>query len=428
MSYHPKSGDDTRYIELSPETNFMTGTLMTSAVLDAPVATVADDARFECKRCGARVHAIYIHLRDDHANDMSVAEYQSTYPGTPIFSAVALARLEEGRIAKENAAKIAMTDTVSTDNCSAPKTVMFHELFGLGKSAATMGASGNPIPIEVLAVNPETASMIPEIDRNYVFNLDVLKILLMGIGMKIPTYLWGHSGVGKTTMFEQLCARTNRPLFRAQHTANMEEEHIVGGWRLRDGHTHFELGPLPLAMKNGWIYLADEYDFARPEVSSVYQAVLEGKPLVIKEADPANRVIRPHPNFRIIATGNTNGQGDDSGLYAGTNLQNAANYERFGIVEQMPYMDAALESRLVAAQARIPIVDAQKLVDYANKIRTEFKGGRMGNPISPRSLIYAGQIGVAKQNYRIGLEKSYINRLTPTDREVASQLAQRVFA
>jgi cobaltochelatase CobS len=291
-----------------------------------------------------------------------------------------------------------------------------------------MGASGRPIPVTIMGDDPDYASMIPDIDPNYVFNIEILKTLMMGIEMKIPTYLWGHAGTGKTSIFEQIAARTKRAFFRVQHTANMEEEHIVGGWRLRDGKTFFELGPLAMAMKYGWMYMADEYDFGRPEVTSVYQAVLERKPLVIKEADPENRVIRPHANFCIIATGNTNGQGDESGLYQGTSLQNAANYERFGVVEQMPYMDKVLESHLVSKQANIPIKDAEKLVDFAGRIRLEFDGGRIGNPISPRSLIYAAQIGVARSNYRIGLEKAFINRLASTDRESASQVAQRVFA
>lgn len=230
-----------------------------------------------------------------------------------------------------------------------------------------------------------------------------------------------------TTIFEQIAALTNRPMLRVQHTANMEEEHIVGGWRLRDGRTHFELGPLALAMKHGWIYMADEYDFGRPEVTSVYQAVLERKPLLIKEADPENRLIRPHANFRFVATGNTNGQGDESGLYQGTNLQNAANYERFGIVEKMPYMEPALEVRLISQKANVPMRDAEKLVDFATRIRTEFDGAKIGNPISPRSLIYAAQIGLARMDYGAGLKAAFINRLTSVDRETATQVAQRVF-
>lgn len=396
-------------------------------VLDRPVAAV--ESRIKCAECGALVHSIQQHLKRDHTGDkaMTLEEYTSKYPGKPLFSDIAKQKLEE----HEKARSLKVAAAVSADyviGTGAPEEKAFHETFALGAGAAAMSASGKPIMISSLTAAGEYEDMVPDVDPNYVFNVEILKSLLMGIEMRIPVYLWGHSGTGKTSIFRQIAARCNRPTFRVQHTANMEEEHVVGGWRLRDGATLFELGPLPLAMKYGWLYIADEYDFGRPEVTSLYQAVLEGEPLVIKEADAANRVIRPHPNFRIVATGNTNGQGDESGLYQGTSLQNAANYERFGIVEQMPYMEKKLEARLVSQQAGIPLKDAEKLVDYATRIRADFDGGKLGNPISPRSLIYAAQLGVARSNYKIGLEKAFINRLSAVDRESATQVASRVFA
>ena len=383
-------------------------------------SSASSDTRIKCEICGALVHSVQLHLTKEH-EACSLDWYKEKYPEAPLLSATAQAKLDAALAAK-SASKSTLTDS--------PKEATvanFHEVFELGSSAATMNAAGSPIPVKALAPRQEDIEMIPEVDNNYIFNVDILKSLMLGVEMKIPVYLWGHAGVGKTTIWEQICARTKRPFLRVQHTVNMEEEHIVGGWRLRDGKTHFELGPLPLAMKYGWLYCADEYDFGRPEVTSVYQAILEGKPLVIKEADAENRVIKPHPDFRIVATGNTNGQGDETGLYAGTNLQNAANYERFGIVEQMPYMSAKLESKLVSQQASIPVKDAEKLVDFANRVRTEFEAGKVSNPISPRSLIYAAKIGVARGNYITGLEKAFINRLTSVDKESVKQLAQRVF-
>lgn len=68
-------------------------------------------------------------------------------------------------------------------------------------------------------------------------------------------------------------------------------------------------------MKHGWVYLADEYDFAFPQILGVYQPVLEGEALVIKEATPEWRRITPHERFAFIGTGNTNGSGDETGLY-----------------------------------------------------------------------------------------------------------------
>ena len=385
------------------------------------------DSRIKCEVCGAMVHSIQHHLKADHSAEgtaiVTLEEYQAKWPEAPLMSQLAIQKIAEQRKAREAA-------SVSADSAVGFATELqpFHEVFSLGRGAATMGASGNPIPVTVIkSLDPAFQELVPDVDPNYVFNIDVLKTLLMGLELRIPVYLWGHAGTGKTTIYEQIAARTGRPMLRVQHTANMEEEHVIGGWRLRDGRTVFELGPLSMAMKFGWTYLADEYDFGRPEVLSVYQSVLEGKPLIIKEADSENRIIRPHPNFRFIATGNTNGQGDETGLYQGTSMQNAANYERFGIVEKMPYMEPAVEAALVSKQAKISVADAKKLVDFANRIRGEFESSKLSNPISPRSLIFAGRIGIARLNYLIGLEKAYLNRLTSIDREAATQLANRVF-
>lgn len=391
-------------------------------VATLPEVAVADQ-RITCAICHAKVHSIQLHLKNNHADlGMTVADYQTTYPDHPVISEPARMKIAEHEKLRAKSVSTEFT-TTSYETAARP----MHEVFGLSPSPATKGARGTEVMSTVVTNNGGFDDMVSDLDPNYIFNLDILKTLLMGMEMKIPVYLWGHSGTGKTTIYEQISARTGRPMLRVQHTANMEEEHVLGGWRLRDGRTVFELGPLAQAMKNGWVYLADEYDFARPEVLSVYQPVLEGKPLIIKEADPENRMIRPHAGFRFIATGNTNGQGDETGLYQGTTMQNAANYERFGVVEQMPYLDETIESMLVSKQGQIPLADAKKLVDFAGRVRKEFESAKLSNPISPRSLIFAARLGNAKANYLFGIQKAYINRLPSIDREAASQLASRVF-
>jgi cobaltochelatase CobS len=190
----------------------------------------------------------------------------------------------------------------------------------------------------------------------------------------------------------------------------------------------FEPGPLAFAMRYGLIYCADEYDFALPSVTSVYQPVMEGKALVIKEAPPEWRVVKPHPNFRFFATGNTNGSGDESGLYQGTQIMNAANYSRFGVTIHVPYMEAAAEESAVAKQANITPADAKKLVQFAKHVRDAYANGEISVTVSPRELINAGKIGLVRGlNWRLGLEKAYINRLSSTDKKAVGDFAQRVF-
>lgn len=392
-------------------------------------ATAATTDTITCEIDGARVHSIELHLRKNHPT-WTVAQYQEKYPSAPLLSETAKRVIAQKRAAAAAAAPAPAA--AATPAAPAPteeaSVVMraLNEAFGMPDTKATRGASGNPIQIPV-CVKPAMPEMVPDIDPNYVHDGEFIKNLLMALSLNIPSYVWGHAGTGKTTGIEQVCARIGRELLRVQHTINTEESHIVGQWVARSGETHFELGPLPMAMLNGWVYLADEYDFALPSVLSVYQSVLEGKPLVIKEADAANRIIRPHPNFRFIATGNTNGSGDETGLYQGTNIQNAANFDRFHMVLQVKYMEAAREIEVVKKQAAIDESDAKALVGFANQIRESFEAKKLSTPISPRTLIAAAMIGARKGAYRAGIELAYANKLSAVDREVVSGVAQRIF-
>ena len=310
--------------------------------------------------------------------------------------------------------------TITTKNTQ----VHLHDVFSLAEKDS-LSARGNPIPITVL--DSDYPDMVPAINENYIFDARELKHVMSGVEINVPIYIWGHKGVGKTELVEQICARTRRPLVRVQHSLNTEEAHIVGQWLIKNGETVFEFCPLPLAMMNGWTYLADEYDFALPNVLAIYQAVLEGKPLFIKEADQSHRVIKPHPNFRFFATGNTNGVGDETGLYQGTSLQNAANYDRFAVVVNKSYLPETDEAKLLCEATHVQAKDANQLVNFANRVRASFENKKMSDTISPRTLIVATRLGMMHGSFVTGLTLAFINKLNVIDRQVCSELAQRFF-
>ena len=385
--------------------------------------TAVTDEKIKCAICGAETHAIQIHLKEAHKG-VSLAKYQEDYPDAPLMSEFAKARVAAARAEKEDK----LTPKHSTEPVAEVNKRAMAKVFSLGNTKSAKRTDGADIMIDVLGPT-EWDMQIPDIDDNYIFNIDVLKTMLMGIALNIPTYLWGHAGTGKSTIIEQICCRTRRPMIRVQHTGSTEESHIIGQMvaDLETG-TKWSPGPLPIAMKYGFTYLADEYDFTYPQVLAIYQAVLEGKALVIKEApaDSEWRVVRPHPNFRFFATGNTNGSGDTTGLYQGTNMQNAANYERFGIVEEMVYMPAKQEAAVVAAQAGIALDDAEKLVSFAVMVRSAFDARQIRATCGPRVLINAGRVAVAKASFMKGLHNAFLNRLSPKDKEICLGLAQRV--
>lgn len=373
-----------------------------------------------CEICGDdKVHVIKHHLASAHQN-MSLDQYRDKYPDAPLISETARKKVSEIQKAKRESGKDMTEKTMKP----------FHEVFGIPESAeGTLNKNGKPIPITVMAdpVSELGKQLVPDVDDNYIFPVDALKEALMGLENNIPTYFFGHAGTGKSTLHEQIGARTNRPTFRVQHSGNTEEAHILGQYVVRDGATVWEPGPLQDAMKYGFTYLADEYDRAQPQVLPVYQPVLEGKPLVTKEAPPEWRIIKPHPDFRFVATGNTNGAGDELGLFPSTALQDFANYERFGVMIHLGWMQEAQEIAVVAGQAKIPRDDARQLVRFAQEVRKQVDAGQIGAPISPRALINAAKIGIRFRDYARGLQLAYIARLTSTDAEVCRQVAQRFF-
>lgn len=402
-------------------------------------------SKITCKICGAQEHIIHTHLKAAHP-EYTIERYQAEFPGEPVMSELAQKALDEKLAARAAAAAApagevtmaAATSAALAEPPGASVTALIpkgqvvkkplHEVFNLdGKNKENLSSRGEPIPISVLQAH-ERQEFVPEKSDNYVYDSSELKDVILALEINIPCLIWGHKGSGKSELVEQVCARTNRGMMRVQHSANTEESHVVGQWTVRNGNTEFELGPLPVAMLNGDVYCADEYDFGMPSVLAVYQAVLEGKPLIIKEAPADKRIIRPHKNFRFFATGNTNGSGDETGLYQGTLIQNSANYDRFGMVIQKRYMNKEAESLILQNHCKLTKTDADKMVEFATLIRQAYDGAKMSDTISPRGLINAARIGVLRGSFKHGLEKAFIGKLSKIDREVANGAAQRIFS
>lgn len=402
----------------------------------------------KCEICGAGVHSIAKHLKDTHgaesAQPMSLADYRTKYPEAPLMSEAAKKKLEEKRKQAEQEAAEAAAAAPSTAPAAATKTedfskVAFHEAFRFDPKVVkgALTKSGSPIYCTRDNRSDEYDYYIPKWNENYFLNPDLTKILMMGLETRKPIFLFGHSGVGKSSVFKQVCAGLNRRMFRFQHTIDTEESHIVGQWVVKkhiddNGNaisiTEFEPGPLVLAMQNGWLYLADEMDRSPPSVLSAYQAVLEGEPLIVKNAPEHLRVIKPHPMFAFAATGNTNGTGDQTGLYQATLTQDAATIERFGIVAEVDYPPEKQEIAMIAAATGMTPADAGKIRQFAHEIRTKAFPNQVSLTIGPRVAINIAQVSMMKGSTIDGVMYAYSNRLPEAEREAALGLAKRIFA
>src|SRR6056300_838688 len=139
-----------------------------------------------------------------------------------------------------------------------------------------------------------------------------------------PVFITGLSGNGKTLAVTQACAESKREMSRVNITIETDEDDLLGGYRLRDGQTIWQDGPVIEAVKRGAILLLDEIDLASNKIMCL-QPILEGSGIYVKKI---NRFVKPKLGFNVIATANTKGQGSDDGKFIGTNVLNEAFLER----------------------------------------------------------------------------------------------------
>jgi hypothetical protein len=232
-------------------------------------------------------------------------------------------------------------------------------------------------------------SLVPEKATGYVpfgnFN-DVRQIIKSG--KYYPMYITGLSGNGKTMMIEQVCAAEKRDMVRVNITIETDEDDLLGGFRLVDGRTVWQNGPVIVAMERGAILLLDEVDLGSNKMMCL-QPVLEGKSIYLKKI---NRVITPAAGFNIIATANTKGKGSDDGRFIGTNVMNEAFLERFSITMEQEYPSAKIEEKILTnVLATSGMIDGdfvKKLVSWADIVRKSFYEGAVSEIISTRRLVH----------------------------------------
>ena len=184
---------------------------------------------------------------------------------------------------------------------------------------------------------------VPEVDTAYRFNPDVTLAILAGFTHNRRVMVQGLHGTGKSTHIEQVAARLNWPCVRVNLDGHISRLDLVGkdavviktaprpAYRrsaprggaalsgaaqrgLRDGQqvTEFQEGIVPWALQRPVALVFDEYDAGRPDVMFVIQRVLERDDRFTLMDQ--NRVLTPHPYFRLFATANTVGLGNLNGL------------------------------------------------------------------------------------------------------------------
>ena len=275
---------------------------------------------------------------------------------------------------------------------------------------------------------------VPDIDEAYRFDHDTTLAILAGFAHNRRVMVQGYHGTGKSTHIEQVAARLNWPCIRINLDSHVSRIDLIGkdAIVLKDGKqvTEYREGLLPWALQHACALVFDEYDAGRPDVMFVIQRVLEveGKLTLLDQ----NRVIHPHPAFRLFATTNTIGLGDTTGLYHGTQQINQGQMDRWNIVATLNYLPEEEEQAIVIA--KVPSFATEKgrgqiksMVAMANLTRQSFVQGDMSTVMSPRTVISWAENAEIFGDLGVAFRLSFLNKCDEAERPAIAEFFQRCF-
>ncbi|MGR3662454.1 MAG: cobaltochelatase subunit CobS [Paracoccaceae bacterium] len=280
----------------------------------------------------------------------------------------------------------------------------------------------------------ERTERVPDIDPTYKFDADTSLAILAGFSHNRRVMIQGYHGTGKSTHIEQIAAHLNWPTVRVNLDSHISRIDLIGkdAIKLKDGVqvTEFQEGILPWALRTPTAIVFDEYDAGRADVMFVIQRVLEvdGKLTLLDQ----NKVITPHPYFRIFATANTVGLGDTTGLYHGTQQINQGQMDRWSLVATLNYLSHDAETAIVLSKN--PVFNTEKgrkqisqMVTVADLTRTAFMNGDLSTVMSPRTVITWAQNATIFHNIGYAFRLTFLNKCDELERQTVAEFYQRCF-
>ncbi len=280
----------------------------------------------------------------------------------------------------------------------------------------------------------EADEYVPDFDADYLFDRETTLAILAGFAHNRRVMVTGYHGTGKSTHIEQVAARLKWPCVRVNLDSHISRIDLVGKDAIvvKDGVqvTEFRDGILPWALKHNVALVFDEYDAGRPDVMFVIQRVLEiqGRLTLLDQ----NRVIRPHPGFRLFATANTVGLGDTSGLYHGTQQINQGQMDRWSVVTTLNYLPHDNEVGIVLSKAKSYDTETgrdkiSKMVWVADMTRNAFMNGDLSTVMSPRTVITWAENAEIFGDIGFAFRVTFLNKCDEIEQKAVAEFYQRAF-
>jgi len=242
--------------------------------------------------------------------------------------------------------------------------------------------------------------------------------------------LVGPAGTGKSTLLRRILDDRKQPFYMINLNGEVSVDDLVGVKDLvvdtKTGSTitSFNPGVLTLAMREGKPLIIDELDAATPDVLFVMQGILEGQPLVLTKC--GSEIVTPQSGFMVGATANTIGKGDDTGMYAGTNVLNEAFLDRFAVVMRTWYMPEREEVTVLSKRMGLHAKIADRIVKIATGARAAMREGSLFSTFSTRKCLAMASLVVKGVEIGDAFRVTCLSKVVADDAKLLCEIAQRI--
>ena len=221
--------------------------------------------------------------------------------------------------------------------------------------------------------------------------------MLTYVSEGVPVYMWGAAGCGKSHTARQLADALGLPFYESMQVMFA---HDVKGYG--DAGGNYQSTPFFKAFTEGGVFFLDEVDASAPEALVVLNTAIANRRFDF----PIVGNVTAHPNFRVIAAGNTAMTGADL-EYVARSVQDAATENRFSFFE-MKY-DRRVELPVCAGGDEVLmdfITDLRQAIREANIIKCV--SYRQTTLLANQSLLKFGRVKALRRNVFKGMEDDEI--------------------